>query len=296
MSNYELRITNYEAKPAFPTPGPRPPIPRVILDPPLPGDWNMAVDEAILHAVAAGGPTTLRLYRWERPTLSLGYFQRYAERSEHPASLSCRVVRRATGGGAIVHDRELTYSLCVPIADRAAASAAEYYRWAHRSLIEVFESFGLACATWSSVANSGLPGTARAAADNAFLCFERRSEFDLVAPAPALSRERPLSTLHSPLSTPCKLVGSAQRRLAGALLQHGSILLARSPQAPQLPGGSECLGSPIEPDEFAGRWLGYLSQRTACEWEPGVLMPSETRLAAAIRQEKFAAQAWTCRR
>ncbi|MEM6330787.1 MAG: lipoate--protein ligase family protein, partial [Planctomycetota bacterium] len=87
---------------------------RLIVDPPQPGARNMAVDEALLDAAAAGAGATLRLYRWSSPTLSLGYFQPLAARAAHPASAGCPCVRRHSGGGAIVHDHELTYSLAVP--------------------------------------------------------------------------------------------------------------------------------------------------------------------------------------
>src|SRR5688500_20216584 len=87
---------------------------RLLLDVPAPGAWNMAVDEALLESAALENRCTLRFYRWSEPTLSLGYFQRYEDRRQHAASLSCACVRRASGGGAILHDHELTYSLAVP--------------------------------------------------------------------------------------------------------------------------------------------------------------------------------------
>ena len=78
------------------------------------GAWNMAVDEALLESAATNNSMTLRLYAWSEPTLSLGYFQRYEDRRLHPESLACTCTRRSSGGGAILHDRELTYSLSVP--------------------------------------------------------------------------------------------------------------------------------------------------------------------------------------
>ena len=78
------------------------------------GARQMALDEALLESAAERGSATLRFYRWSEPTLSLGYFQDYAERDSHAASRNCALVRRQTGGGAILHDRELTYSLAIP--------------------------------------------------------------------------------------------------------------------------------------------------------------------------------------
>src|SRR5512138_2930824 len=87
---------------------------RLLRHPPAGGAWNMAVDEALAEAVGAGtSPPTLRLYGWERPTLSVGYLQREAA----PAALAAEipVVRRPSGGRAVLHDRELTYSLALPL-------------------------------------------------------------------------------------------------------------------------------------------------------------------------------------
>src|SRR5262245_10595361 len=93
---------------------------RLVVDPPASGVWNMAVDEALIDDVADGGLATLRFYQWNEPTLSLGYFQPYAARMGHAASASAAVVRRLSGGGALLHDRELTYALALPAAHPAS--------------------------------------------------------------------------------------------------------------------------------------------------------------------------------
>ena len=95
---------------------------RVIVDPPADGAWNMAVDEALLLSDERTG-LTIRFYQWEEPTLSLGYFQSLAEREQHPPSVDCPMVRRASGGGAILHDRELTYSMVAPLDQRDPRAA-----------------------------------------------------------------------------------------------------------------------------------------------------------------------------
>ena len=83
---------------------------RLILNSPANGAWNMAVDEAVLQAVNEGvSPETLRFYRWAEPTISLGYFQSFAELDEQAQPVrNLAVVRRQTGGGAILHDDEIT--------------------------------------------------------------------------------------------------------------------------------------------------------------------------------------------
>src|SRR5256885_6330533 len=90
---------------------------RLLLDPPAEGAWNMAVDEVLLDGVAAGSsPPTIRFYAWAPPCLSLGYFQSFdVVDIAGCASLGVDVVRRPTGGRAILHDRELTYSVALPL-------------------------------------------------------------------------------------------------------------------------------------------------------------------------------------
>ena len=92
----------------------------ILRDPALDGPTNMARDEHLLHSEALR-PAVLRLYAWTPPTISLGYFQRYADVARLPADVrNLPVVRRITGGGAILHDREVTYCLVlddsVPVA------------------------------------------------------------------------------------------------------------------------------------------------------------------------------------
>src|SRR5436190_3445677 len=89
---------------------------RLLLDPPAEGVWNMAVDEVLLDGVAAGSaPPTLRFYAWSPACLSLGYFQPFSVVNlEGCRGLGVEVVRRPTGGRAILHDRELTYSVVLP--------------------------------------------------------------------------------------------------------------------------------------------------------------------------------------
>ena len=111
---------------------------RLILDPPLPGPVNMARDEAMLEGCreAANSPT-LRLYAWHAPTISLGYFQDYAEYEALDGDLAgLDVVRRTTGGGAILHDLEVTYSLVIPAAHPLVAGRPNrLYELAHRAII-----------------------------------------------------------------------------------------------------------------------------------------------------------------
>ena len=103
----------------------------------------MAVDEMLLERAQEQAAACLRFYGWSEPTLSLGYFQTYADRQEHPPSLPCAAVRRLTGGGAIVHDAELTYSIVLPGTHPLAAHRDELYQAVHGCLIEALERLGI---------------------------------------------------------------------------------------------------------------------------------------------------------
>ncbi|HEX4149144.1 MAG TPA: biotin/lipoate A/B protein ligase family protein [Pirellulales bacterium] len=242
---------------------------RLLVDRPSGGAWNMAVDELLADDAAAQGRWNLRLYQWERPTLSLGYFQRAGDRAAHPASAACPLVRRPSGGGAIVHDRELTYCLAVCEQHPLAADAARLYRAVHQSLVEALAGLGIP-AELNETAST-------APAAEPFLCFQRRSAGDV-------------------LVLGHKVIGSAQRRRRGAILQHGSILLAASPAAPELPGIGDLAGRPITPAQIRSAWLNLFKQRLGVRLLCSELAASEVAAARRIEAEKFARDDWTLRR
>jgi lipoate-protein ligase A len=220
-----------------------------LIDEPRIGSDNMGIDEALLERAARTQQPLLRIYRWSRPTLSLGYFQKYADRLGHGPSSEIDVVRRSTGGGAIVHHHDWTYALAIPIglvesAARSRVGASQsLYASVHQAVVEWLESQGVQARTWSQgceaprgscVTDNGSTSDdlLRKTSACSFLCFERRSVGDLVASFANAA----FSATGSPRSQSPKLMGSAQRRIQGAVLQHGSLLLARSPHAPSLMG------------------------------------------------------------
>ncbi|MCK4661148.1 MAG: lipoate--protein ligase, partial [Phycisphaerae bacterium] len=175
---------------------------RVIYDDALDGPTNMARDEALLTLVGEGESVpTLRTYLWSPPTISLGYFQRYADYvSLAPPAGQLPVVRRQTGGGAILHDRELTYSITLPLKHPLLAGGGNaLYEIAHDALMECLKERGVQ--THRSDMTDG-SGPAR----GPFFCFVRRHRLDVMLGGG-------------------KLAGSAQRRTRKAVLQHGSIML-----------------------------------------------------------------------
>ena len=244
---------------------------RLIVDPPQPGDWNMAVDEALLRS-AAGGITTLRFYQWSEPTLSLGYFQALQDRQAHLASRDCAVVRRASGGGAILHDGELTYSFAAPIDDRLSTNVAALYRAFHETLIEALAHWGISVRLYQGPASVG-----RTAKLQPFLCFERRTEGDV-------------------LLEDAKVCGSAQRRHGGAVLQHGSVILSTSEKAPEIAGIEQLAGPAIARLELARKWSTRLELRLGVGLQSADLTGQERSAAAEVREAKFAAPTWLDRR
>lgn len=255
---------------------------RLILDPPLSGPWNMAADEYLLAWSAETKRCCWRFYRWSEPTLSLGYFQRYEDRFQHEASRHCAVVRRASGGGAIMHDAELTYSFVVPAEHPLATQRATLYEGVHRTLMEVLEGLGVETrlhgeTTDDESANLADGPTPAPCDPQPFLCFQRRSPGDMVAGS-------------------TKIVGSAQRRLRGAVLQHGSLLLSRSAAAPELDALDSLLQAPIEEEKLVQRWLAKLAPRLELRWSEEQLTAQERRRVEELVASKYGAADWTERR
>jgi lipoate-protein ligase A len=191
------------------------------------GPTNMGLDEALLDAVAEDPSfALLRTYGWTEPTLSLGYFQPLAQVHADPRWHGVSVVRRPTGGGAIWHHHELTYALVVPAAYAQARPATALYHAVHSALAAVLRRHGVEAAARG-------PGPPAEPATRPFLCFADRDPEDLVCRG-------------------AKIVGSAQRRRSGAILQHGSMLLRHSPVTPELPGLGDLAGGSTDSRFWSG--------------------------------------------
>jgi lipoate-protein ligase A len=246
---------------------------RLIVDGPASGFWQMAVDETLLES-AAEGQATLRFYEWSEPTLSLGYFQGYAERDAHRASRDCPLVRRQTGGGAILHDQELTYSLALPLAHPLAADAMRLYRAAHAALVDTLGSLGIEAQMRTG---NGPSQASSSGSDEPFLCFQRRSEGDVLVDG-------------------AKICGSAQRRRRGAILQHGSLLLARSAAAPELPGVLQLRGSCPSLAEIREPWAREMAFQLALSLAARPLSGLELDRVRTLAVEKYDSTVWNRRR
>jgi lipoate-protein ligase A len=268
---------------------------RLLIDPPTSGVRNMAVDEALLIDAAEHNTATLRFYSWKEPTLSLGYFQGYADREQHPASRTCAIVRRQTGGGAILHDREITYSLVLPATHPLTKQNERLYEIVHQVFVEILsppnQVLGAARplqlrSETAKVKPSGEP----------FLCFQRQSPGDVVFVSTRVS-ESDATLSRMPLaSPPVKILGSAQRRYRGALLQHGSLLLDRSPAAPELAGWRN-LGDPnISIETVISTAADQLASALHLRFLKTTLPTELESNASQIANIKYGSPAWTKRR
>ena len=234
---------------------------------------NMALDE-VLMKVESDRPI-LRFYTWQPPSLSLGYFQRFSEMSDHPVldRTGAVITRRMTGGDAILHIHELTFSLVGaegrPPFDGTVESS---YHRVHLGLAEGFKTLGISACLRD--AGRASPGSTE---DPEGRCFYRVTSYDLVAGG-------------------AKLVGSAQRRTQGRVLHHGSIPLAANPLTP---GASDLSG-------LAGRTISCLEAGEAVrigfenffgirlvEWRP---RRADLEASADLAGSKYGAADWVRRR
>jgi lipoate-protein ligase A len=259
---------------------------RLCAGPPRDGALNMAIDEALLRARIAGtAPPTVRLYGWDPPAVSLGYAQPLDPRIDRAACrrLGIGLVRRATGGSAILHEspeRELTYSVVARADDFAGAGdVLETYRVLGSGLVR-------------ALARLGIPGelvplhrAARRGAAPAF-CFARTGAFEVGVAG------------H-------KICGSAQRRRRGAFLQHGSLLLDADPARlaavfPALGGAlagattaAAVLGRRVSFDEAARAVAAGLAEALGARLEPAEITEAELAAARQLVADKYGTEAWT---
>lgn len=279
---------------------------RVILAPPASGAWNMAVDEAILESVIAGeSPSTLRLYAWEPACLSLGYAQPVADVDR--AALEKRgfeLVRRPTGGRAILHGDELTYSVIGTESDpRLAGGVLESYCNLSLALLEALRLLGIPAqaldkppAQRDSTENLAVENSlAHKAANQNPVCFEVPSNYEITSQGK-------------------KLVGSAQARRKEGVLQHGTLLLygdltriiqvlkfrdqaARERAAGRLveraTTAEAASGRIISWEEASLAYVQAFARVLNLELKPGELTPSERARADQLVVEKYAHPVWT---
>jgi lipoate-protein ligase A len=208
------------------------------------GAWNMAADETLLEAAAAG-VASFRLYGWSRPTLSLGYFQRSIASRAYPRLGELAWVRRPSGGAALVHHLEVTYAFALPAGLPWQKRGESWLKTMHGILRDALATLGVSVR---------LCGDAEERKLGDVLCFLHQTPGDL-------------------LLGESKIGGSAQRKQRGALLQHGSILLAASPFTPQLPGIRELASVSLTAESLDAAVVEQVAIHTgwplvSTEWSP----------------------------
>ncbi|MCL6502856.1 MAG: lipoate--protein ligase family protein [Pirellulales bacterium] len=253
---------------------------RLMFDPPRSGPWNMAVDETLLHSAAAGR-ATLRFYTWHEATLSLGYFQSWQSFAALPWAATLPVVRRPSGGGAILHGGDLTYALAVCVGGGGSFHSRALYERVHQALVEALAELGVRATLAASPARQEGP--------HPVLCLESVAAADV-------------------LLSGVKVAGSAQRRRGGGLLQHGSVQVRPIEGMAGLGdreegtghkglGGIEGLGGPrVDPMALARRWSVRISNVLGLSLEPGELDAAEQQEAQRLVEERYGAMSWTRRR
>lgn len=263
---------------------------RLLLTPAARGAWNMAVDESILEHIGRGESLpTLRLYAWDPACLSLGHTQPFAD--VDTARLKARgweVVRRATGGRAILHTDELTYSVTGSAQEPVLAGGVlESYNRLAQALFLAVKDLGLAVEIKEGKSNDNtIPNP---------VCFEVPSTYEITVNGK-------------------KLIGSAQARKKEGVLQHGSLPLtgdltricqalvfesesAREEASKRLLMKATTVESVLAralPWEMAAQSFihAFETQLGLC-FEKGELSESETRRAEELVKEKYSHPSWT---
>jgi lipoate-protein ligase A len=219
----------------------------------------MGVDEALLASLARGRGATLRFYTWAGPWLSLGYGQSVSdERRAACRSAGVGIVRRSTGGGAVLHGADLTYALVAPDA-RLPPGLQASYAFLNDALLEALGALGVPVER--SRPRSAAPPVG-------FDCFAAPARDEICAGG-------------------LKLAGSAQRRAGGGVLQHGSIRLRPDPARAREASGMNFaaatslaeLGHPLEESQVRDACIQAFEGALGVRFERGVLDPSEDRLA-----------------
>lgn len=243
---------------------------RLILDEPRSGAQNMALDHALARLLGPG-EGVVRLYGWARPTVSFG-------KNEPASSIRSEAdldyVRRPTGGRAVLHAEELTYAVVAHL--DTFGGLRDAYVGINEVLAAALRSLGAEV----EVVAPGAPSLGPEAGP----CFHAPASGELV------SRGR-------------KLVGSAQARLDGALLQHGSILLAGD-QGPLGSGDgtvppvtlTELLGGPVDMDAVARTTAQSFRTGFGGAWKSEGFRPAERVEAERLEIERYGQDTWTWRR
>jgi lipoate-protein ligase A len=289
---------------------------RMLVASDLPGAYSMALDEVLLESVIAGAPPVVRFYTWQPAALSLGVNQplREIDRDECERQ-GFGLVRRLTGGRAVLHQHELTYSVIARENDpRVSGGVIESYRKISAALVDGLVNLGVGATlaepsramframSASRRANAGqsldsVDETGIGTAAHGAVCFDASSAYEVTVGK------------H-------KLVGSAQARRGGAILQHGSIILDIdwdawvSVFAYATPAGKERsylklptrmtslhqeLGRPITAEEVQSALIPSFERTLNIHLNPTNQSPQEQAQTLSLAKEKYTSELWTAK-
>jgi len=263
---------------------------RLLITPPARGAWNMAADEAILQHIGRGESLpTLRLYAWEPACLSLGHAQPFTDvDSRRLRERGWEVVRRATGGRAILHTDEITYSVIAPLNEpRVAGSVLESYNRLAQALLLAVKNLGLPVEMKEGKADGNETANP--------VCFEAPSAYEITVQGK-------------------KLIGSAQARRKEGVLQHGSLPLtgdltricqalvfeddsARQAASRRLLARAatveSALGRAVDWETAAQAFVRAFEAGLGIQFERGEMSRSELNTTEELIQEKYDHPRWT---
>ena len=225
------------------------------------GAWNMACDEVLLEQALSHSRASVRVYGWTRPTVSLGYFQDAGSLDHEVHLAGLDRVRRLSGGGTIVHHHEWTYSCVVPPHSDFSRAPLQLYDAVHAAIIDLLQGLGFALTARGPARDTDTPPV---------LCFARSAPQDL-------------------LVGDCKVLGSAQRRRRGAVLQHGSLLVRTSPHAPLFPGLLELVPQHELPCHFPVELATTIATTISPSVRTTPLEPEDLERIGELAQRHYAA-------
>lgn len=231
------------------------------------GAWNMAADELLLQSAVAGA-ASFRLYGWSQPTLSLGYFQAHATARAYPRLGKLAWVRRTSGGEALVHHLEVTYTLALPPGLPWQKSGEKWLRRTHVILADALASLGVMTQICGDRDEKRLGDV---------LCFLHQTPGDLLLDG-------------------SKIVGSAQRKQRGALMQHGSILLATSPWTPHMPGIRELTGVSLSAEALNTAVVEQIAKQIGWQFFASEWTLEERERIDGLAAGKYLQPAWNSKR
>lgn len=243
---------------------------RLIIDPRYSGPENMAVDEAVLRVAdsSASALPTLRVYGWSAPTISIGYLQNASPFGK----TGLPVVRRITGGRAVLHFNELTYSIVAGVDDEPfSGGITAAYSAISACVIEALRLSGVAADFARAQSASGKKDA----------CFHSPSRFEV-------------------LVSGRKLVGSAQRRFKRCFLQHGSVLLGIDREMNSRVFGPEVIDrmasvsefSPVEESVFRDFFIRSIERGLGADFTVSGLDDAEAELKEALKKSKYLDPGW----